>query len=117
MKSIIQITSVTIAFVAILLISYTTNAGGPEGHIESIERNLEVELKYALSKEGYRHGKLKHMISAYLWDNRNLLKSIDIPQHREVDLMICVMTIKGIAEFKSYTNNKAYMDWCMEHVK
>ncbi len=117
MKTIIQKTSATIVFAAIVLVSYTTNAGAPEGEFESMESDLKWQIQEALYKEGYRDKNPKHNISAYLWDNRHLLKTMDIPQHREVDLVICVMTRNGITGFERFTNNEAYVHWCEKHVK
>ncbi|ODS30243.1 MAG: hypothetical protein SCARUB_04641 [Candidatus Scalindua rubra] len=117
MKSIIQKTSVTIIFAAIVLISYTTNAGAPVGHPESIETDLKKEIKKALKKEGYKSKNFMHNISAYLWDNRNMLKTTNVPKHKEVDLVICIMTRKGNTGFESYTSSEIYMDWCEDHLK
>lgn len=119
MRNIIQKTSSLIIFVVVVFMASSAIAGAPAGHLEALDYKVKEVLLKGLEKEGYRGGfrdSLRRNISAFLWDNRILLRSrvLKIPNEKQADLVICLMTRKGY-QFGHYTN-AYFMGWCRQQV-
>jgi hypothetical protein len=125
-KTNLPIILTVITLVAILLIYNLALAGGAAGDPRTIERDIHVLLQDSLSDEGYfprerigfgrrpdpiQNKKFQQSTSAYLWDNRDKLKTVDIPPNRNFDLLICLMINKGQNHFREYIED-SFMEWC-----
>ena len=104
-------------FIALLLLCAKAIAGSPSGHYESIDVEVKWQIERSLRAEGYYNCEKKQCISAYLWDNKHMLVSTDIPKSREVDLGICIMIKKGHEGFERYMRSKDFLNWCTKHLK
>ena len=98
-------------------------AGAPSGHPRSVDREVGWRLEKAFSMEGYYYREFRdskttgRCISAYLWDNRRMLVTTDIPKHREVDLVICIMKRKGVDNFDRYFRSEIFSEWCDRNLR
>lgn len=113
-----KINLVSALLAVILLFTQNAFAGAPEGHIDSLERQLHDNLQKRLSNEGYmRNGRsiLALSFSAYLWDNRRWLTSTEFNNARQADVMVCLMMKKGYLEFNKYAFD--IEDWCNEIIE
>ena len=105
----------------LLLFVSLANAGGPVGHPETLEGDLHYKLQSYFDREGYLgrfpNGQdLQRGISAYLWDNRLWLKSVDFHRSRKVDAVVCLLHKKGYPGFESYFESRVFENWCSEIV-
>ncbi len=101
----------------VLLFSQTVFSGGPAGHLGTIEGTLRNVLQENLNGSSYMGSypdgrDLERGISAYLWDNRNWLRSTDFPKSRTVDALICLMNRQGYPGFETYMDNESLRNWC-----
>lgn len=106
----------TVCLTTLLLPFSLTHAGAPEGHMSSIEPATAFMIKDILRAEGYNDQRLRRNISAFLWDNRKYLKNLNIPNHRQVDLAICLIERKGHHDLSQLTNNEFLLNWCDEQI-
>jgi hypothetical protein len=105
----------------VLLSSQLVLSAGPAGHLDTIEGELRDVLQENLNRRGYMGNypdgrDLERGISAYLWDNRNWLKSTDFSKPRNVDALICLMHRQGFPDLETYMDNERLKNWCVEVV-
>ena len=110
---------VLIPFGLVLLSSPAVFSAGPAGHLQTIEGKLRRVLEKNLNSSGYLGNYpggqgLERGISAYMWDNRNWLKSTEFSKPRTVDALICLMHSQGYPDLESYMNNERFKNWCNE---
>jgi len=102
----------------LFLFAQSAFAGAPEGHPLSIEPELQGKLMGTLEREGYIGSfyaagiELQRGISAYLWDNRSRLKTVDFHNARDVDALVCLLMKKGYKGYDDYADNEEFMTWC-----
>ncbi len=75
-----------------------------------------------LDREGYlgdfRNGQgLQRGISAYLWDNRHALETLEIPRQQEFDALICLLFKKGYPGFETLVKNPDFHRRCEKTTK
>lgn len=78
---------------------------------------LQSAVRKFLEREGYmgsfNHGQdLQRGISAYLWDNRNWLTTVDFHNSRKLDAVICLLDKKGYPGFAPHLSNDVSKNWC-----
>lgn len=110
-------TNLTLFIALLLLCAKAAIAGAPSGNPESIDVEVKRQIERALYTEGYYNFEKKQRISAYLWDNKRMLVTTDIPKYREVDLVICIMVRKGHEGFEKFITSKDFSKWCTMHLK
>lgn len=86
------------------------------------DRKLRQEIVKVLDHEGYLgqypNGQdVARGISAYLWDNRQRLITVEFHNARKIDVLVCLMVQKGYPEFIAYANNPGFMSWCNRMLK
>ena len=92
-------------------------AGAQSGHPQSLDQDIKQPLEQSLHDAGYYCRDIEKCISAYLWDNRQMLLTTDIAKQRQVDLVICILTKKGSAHFSRYARPSYYSGWCEEQLR
>ena len=92
----------------------TASAGA--GHPLSLEQDIKRSLENSLHSAGYDCKDIEKNISAYLWDNRQMLLTTDIAKQRQVDLVICILINKGNAHFSRYSRPSDFSAWCNEQL-
>jgi hypothetical protein len=84
-----------ICLAVLLAVAVPASGGAPQGEPRSVDPVVSEPLLSALERRGYvpknRAGALNVAIAAYLWENRQRLASLDVPRHREVDLVVCLL--------------------------
>ncbi len=103
----------------LLLLTTLANAGGPVGHVETIEGGLRLQLTRLLDAEGYlgkfRNGQhFSRAASAYLWDNRSALKQVDFHDELKIDVLTCLMQSRGYPGLDKYTDSQSFKQFCTE---
>ena len=98
------------------------SAAGSEPPRAASAEKLSVRLQRILEREGYigqfRNGQqLQRGVSAYLWDNRRMLKQTDFHAAKQVDVLVCLLLDKGYDNFAEYGDNKPFTDWCGKMIK
>lgn len=86
----------SVIYLAVLLaMAVPASGGSPQGEPRSVDPVVREPLLSALEGRGYvpkdRAGAFNVAIAAYLWENRHQLASLDVPRHREVDLVVCLL--------------------------
>lgn len=84
---------------------------------DSSAGEIRVRLEQVLRSEGYigqyRNGQdLQRGMSAYLWDHRQELKTVEFHNSRQVDVLVCLLLKKGFAGFEQCITNRAFMNRC-----
>lgn len=119
LKIIQKIYSLPLLLSVLLLMASSASAGAPAGDSESLDIGLRTIVEERLDAEGYMghyyRDALRRGISAYLWDNRHRLTSVDFPKARQVDVLVCLMMKKGYSEFDKYASE--IKEWCSQIIK
>lgn len=82
-----------------------------------VDGNIRERVTQVLEREGYlahfSNGQdLQRGVSAYLWDHRQSLKSVDFHNAVQVDVLVCLLINKGYPGFNKCIENKAFMGRC-----
>ena len=90
------------------------------------EESSAVELRNTLSRHLDREGylgrfpngqDLDRAVSAYLWDHRHELRSVDFPHQQKYEVLICLLLAKGYAGFSRQAAAEDFNRWCGKMTK
>lgn len=87
----------------------------------AVEKSLRQSIAQVLGRVGYlgRYAngqELQRGISAYLWDNRNWLKTTDFHSLRQLDAVVCLLHKKGYPGFENHLETPAVRNFCRQLV-
>ncbi len=108
---------VSAAFAVLLFILQSMTADCSVRAAELPDGMLRHRLQQALNREGYigsfpNGQELQRGVSAYLWDNRNWLQSVDFHSTRQLDVTACLLHKKGYLGFSAQLKGANGGNWC-----
>lgn len=122
MKSPFRFMTQSVFFVGMLLMYHSAWAGGPVGHVDTLDSIVKDPVVHALEKEGYfyppglaERGSKSFLIKAFLWDHRkNIPNNNEMSEEREVDTLICLLIKDGYKEDFRHVNRGGKLETLCE---
>lgn len=108
--------------VLILLLQVSQLVLVPVAQSAAFNSEIRTRMQQVLQRDGYigkyRNGQdLQRGMSAYLWDHRHELKTVEFHNSRQVDVLLCLLIKKGYAGFEQCLNDRAFMNRCSAVLK
>ncbi len=109
-------------FIVTVLGIFLLTAAAVPADAESPAVELRRTISRHLDREGYLgrfpNGQdFDRAVSAYLWDHRTELRTIDFPHQQKHEVLICLLLAKGYPGFDRQAASKDFRRWCEKMTK